>query len=269
MVDPYQQHQALAAAVDALHAATKDRQAAEAALSAAVERQRRAIDAESKARGKPRAPVRFALPTQHEQAALSRLIGERLKAARELCNLSQQEAARRLGYANSSKLAKVENATNATAVPPWLIERAAKLYEVSVDYLFGASQDWDIGPRAAQERDVSRWLFDAWQELRQHDLRVLRDLHRRVDEIDAAVRSMLDVAGQVDAALVRFAQVNPGFEDMRVGATLTWKVDELTQAARHASAKLERFRSDCRGSGGIPGQLVLPFEPGTCAVVRV
>lgn len=74
--------------------------------------------------------------TRAEQIALARLIGERLRAAREAAGMSQLEAARRLGYANSSKLSKIEKGRS-SEVPTWAIKRAGWLYDVSIDYLMG------------------------------------------------------------------------------------------------------------------------------------
>ncbi len=62
--------------------------------------------------------------SKHDQNKLVRTIGERLRVARELNNLSQSEAARRLGYANPSKLSKIEAAADTNSVPLWLIHAA-------------------------------------------------------------------------------------------------------------------------------------------------
>jgi len=65
-------------------------------------------------------------------------IGERLRKAREAVGLSQLEAAKRLGYANSSKLSKIEGGKS-SEVPAWVLNRAGWLYDVSTDYLMGNS----------------------------------------------------------------------------------------------------------------------------------
>lgn len=82
------------------------------------------------------------MPSKIEQSEIVKVIGTRLREARELCNMSQSVAATRFGYANSSKLAKVENATDTNSAPVWLILRASEVYEVSVDYLLGAGGYW-------------------------------------------------------------------------------------------------------------------------------
>lgn len=70
-------------------------------------------------------------------ADAARLIGEQMRLARVAAGLSQLEAARRLGYANSSKLSKIEKGRS-SEVPLWVIKRAGLIYGVSTDYLMGA-----------------------------------------------------------------------------------------------------------------------------------
>ena len=130
----------------------------------------------------------MSMTTRQEQAAAVKTIGARMRQARELCNLSQSAAAKRLGYQNPSKLSKVELATDTNSVPLWLIVRAARVYEVSVDFLFGATDDWEVGARMTQERETSAWMFDAWEKARQRDMETLKRLHDRVQTLTEADR---------------------------------------------------------------------------------
>jgi transcriptional regulator with XRE-family HTH domain len=195
--------------------------------------------------------------TKAEQATIVKTIGARMKAARELCNMSQKDAARRLGYANSSKLAKVELATDYNSVPLWLIQRAAKLYEVSIDYLFGASDDWEIGARKTQEREVSGWLYVMFNRARSRDTETLRQLNDKIETIEQAVTWLVGAAGEVAGGLERFGEINPQFEDMRGGSRLYGAVLRLTAAAENAKARLARFHIECRLAVGDTRQLSL------------
>jgi transcriptional regulator with XRE-family HTH domain len=114
-----------------------------------------------------------------EQAAAVRTFGARMKQARELCNMSQLTAAQRLGYANSSKLSKVEIATDGNSVPTWLIVRASRVYEVSTDYLLGQTDEWEIGMRIPIEGEASEWLFKAFRKTSQREMLVLLELHKK------------------------------------------------------------------------------------------
>ncbi|MDR3353375.1 MAG: helix-turn-helix domain-containing protein [Zoogloeaceae bacterium] len=183
--------------------------------------------------------------TRMEQAAAVKTIGARMRQARELCNLSQSAAAKRLGYQNPSKLSKVELATDTNSVPLWLIVRAARVYEVSVDFLFGATDDWEVGARMTQERETSAWMFDAWEKARQRDMETLKRLHDRMQTLTEAVAVMLSASEESALALARFAELNPEFEEMRAGSRLVGAVERANDAAKSAKTKMERFHMEC------------------------
>jgi len=206
--------------------------------------------AEKKSTGKP-------TTIRQEQAAAVKMIGARMRQAHELCNLSQNAAAKRLGYSNSSKLSKVEGATDTNSVPLWLILRAAKVYEVSIDFLFGASDDWETGARMTQEREVSAWLQDVWEKSRQRDMETLKRLHDRVQTLAETVADMVVLAEDAGLALTRFAELNPAFEEMRAGSRLVSAVERASNAAKSAKAKMARFRMECKMAAADTHQLSL------------
>ena len=185
---------------------------------------------------------------KEEQAALVKTIGARLREARELCTMSQQRAAEALGYLNSSKLAKIEGASDTNSIPLPLITRAARLYDVSVDFLFGAADDWE----PLIERDVTQWLLRAWESARRRDLEHLERLHRRVRAVGQAVLEMVDSAGAVHGALQSVREKNEVFDDLLAGNRLLVAVERQTEAARKAESGLKRFRSEM-ASGELVG----------------
>ena len=177
---------------------------------------------------------------KEEQAALVKTIGTRLREARELCNMSQQRAAEALGYSNSSKLAKIEGATDTNSVPLPVIMRAARLYDVSIDFLFGAADDWEPGV----ERDVTHWLLRAWESARRRDLEHLAQLYRRVRVVSQCVLDMVGAAGAVHGALQIVREKNEAFDDLLAGNRLLVAVERQTEAARKAESGMKRFRAE-------------------------
>jgi transcriptional regulator with XRE-family HTH domain len=186
------------------------------------------------------------------QVELCRVIGSRLREAREMCGLQLTTAALRLGYRNGSKLSKIENATDGGSVPVLTLYRAAMLYEVATDYLFGASDDWEVGPQKRQERAVSRWLFSAWEQARARDMGELVRLHDRLDLLSAEIPRLQAQAESAKVALARFAELNPEFEDMRGGARLAAAVDATAELTRDTSRRLLRLRSELSGTQAAP-----------------
>lgn len=175
---------------------------------------------------------------KREQARLVQTIGARMAEARELCNMSQSTAAQRMGYSNSSKLSKVEGATDTNSVPLWLIVRASRLYDVSLDYLFGESDDWETGLK----RGVQGWLLDEWQKARVRDLATMERLHRRVSAVTTLLPAVASEAERAAEAIQRFAELNPEFADMRGSARISAAADNLIRLVRDASAAIQRFR---------------------------
>ena len=168
---------------------------------------------------------------RHVQAELVKTIGARLKASRELCNLSLSEAARRLGYANPSKLSKVENATDTNSVPIRLIRDAARIYEVSTEYLFGLSDEWETGVH----RGVTPFLMAEWERIRNRDFRVLVELDRHIKAASAVIPAMRRDAQAVIDATNRISELNGAdFEELRGGSVLTAAADRLRKTARDA-----------------------------------
>lgn len=173
-----------------------------------------------------------------EQAAVVKTIGARMREARELCNMSQSAAAKRLGYSNPSKLSKVEGATDTNSAPLWLISRASKLYDVSIDFLFGTSDDWETG----LQRPVQTWLVVEWEKFRLADMKALEKLHRRVAAVSSLLPAIAEESERTAEAIERFAELNPEFDDMRGSARLAAAAENLIRHAAKANSTIQRFR---------------------------
>lgn len=203
---------------------------------------------------------RIQLDAKKEQAALIREMGGRMKEARELNNLTQQSAALKLGYRNSSKLAKVENATDTNSIPLWLIHRASKLYAVSTDFLFGLNDDWEQSARLTIERQSGIWLNEQWERLRRRDMEVLQKFSARLEVLDTTISNQFRLVKDLKEALMSFNSLNPEFEnDMRGSARLTSVVERLERSSQVAEAKLRKFRKECELANATNETLQLPL----------
>ena len=185
-----------------------------------------------------------------EQFKIVKTIGARLREARELCNMTQQEAARRLGYSNPSKLAKIEGATDTNSVPLHLIPKAALLYDVSIDFLFGTTDDWEAGIG----RDTSQWLLAAWEDARRRDLEVVSRLYRRVQFVSKTFDALFQVANDVAAALLVVRDRNDCFDELRAGSRLVNSVERQAVAVQEAEVEMRRFRAELVGTQVLSAQ---------------
>lgn len=184
------------------------------------------------------------LSTNQLQKSLIKSIGQRLREAREINNLSQTEAARRLGYANSSKLAKVERASDTNSIPHWLIAKAANLYDVSIDYLYGTTDDFELDARKCIERDTAQWVFDAMEEMHLRSMDALKKLNNKTYEIDGFITRMLEASDELNLAFERFMQINPCFDDMRGGSRVLRAVERIKEDSRASARKMSMFRKE-------------------------
>jgi transcriptional regulator with XRE-family HTH domain len=194
----------------------------------------------------PRRRGESSVPVSVERSELAKSIGNKLREARELAGFSQNNAAKMLGYRNSSKLAKIENGSDTNSVPLWLILRAARLYQVSVDYLFGESDDWELSAQACLERDVSKWVIEAMELSRKRDMEIMKKLHSRFYAFFSSVDQMHSSADELEAAFRRFIELNPKFEtDMRGSYKLLNAVSNIVEVAKGAKTKTNKFRQEC------------------------
>ena len=112
---------------------------------------------------------------RHTEAEFIKLFGQRAEHARNLCGLTQVEAAKQLGFEGSSNLSKMERGVNGgsvrTYVPLSTIVKMASLYEVSTDYLLGLTDDWEPDARLT-ERTVANYAYADMQVIVGFDQKV-------------------------------------------------------------------------------------------------
>lgn len=198
---------------------------------------------------------------RHEVVALTKTIGTRMKEARELAGISQSDAARRLGYKNSAKLSKIENASDGYPVPILTIWRAAMLYEVSVDFLFGQSDDWERSARMTQERRTSAWIFDVFEDAKRCHVEAMQAINNRQEVLMEVNGLLAQAISGVAAALLRYRELNQDFDDTWASSVIVGAVERAEAAVRYADAKRrkEKFMCDLlanRVAGGKSPQLV-------------
>lgn len=188
------------------------------------------------------------VPEDHpfSKAAIVITIGRRLIEARELTGMGQADAAQMLGMP-LKVLVRHERPNDRLTVSLTLIQRAAEAYEVSMDFLFGVSDDWETGARMTQERAVSRWLFREFDSARCEQIAELRRIHNRIELLGGVIRRIAEHGDLVVSAFDRFRELNPAFEDARGGANLESSIDRLFASSKFASLTLKRFHMQLAG----------------------
>jgi transcriptional regulator with XRE-family HTH domain len=178
-----------------------------------------------------------------KQAEIVKTFGARMVQARELCGFSQKKAAKLLGYGNSSKLAKIEGATDTNSVPLWLIPKAAEVYEVSIDFLFGVSECWQREPIAAQEQQVEKWLEIHWKQVQAVQDQAFKALHAKQAELSESVDRTLRRSKENLQQIEQVRRNNRAFDDLRGGAKLLRLLAETAEDAMGLGFELEKLRT--------------------------
>jgi transcriptional regulator with XRE-family HTH domain len=168
-------------------------------------------------------------------AALKKTISKRLVAAREISGHLQSEAARAIGYVNSTQLSLVEKGVR---LPPLeIVIRASAVYGVSVDYLLGASDEPERDVHAASRNGAFRRM----QRLLEDNTTAIVAVLVEASKFDASselrairfVSTIADLLTAVDA----FQAANAAtFDDAPRGAT-------LLRCARDADRSLKQVES--------------------------
>jgi transcriptional regulator with XRE-family HTH domain len=195
-----------------------------------------------------------AVSVKHEKAVLAKTTGNRMRQARELCGMGQKDAARRLGYkgSGSSRLNKIENCSDTLNIPNHIIVRAAKLYDVSTDFLFGLSDDWETD----LPRENNTYLIELMEKLRLRDMAVLAQLEKKISTVSTAAEYAAAACIETQEALDAFQVLHPEFKKMRA-SRLVRNVSVGSEAAVGVRQALKRYRLECIASAGDSSQLSL------------
>lgn len=195
-----------------------------------------------------------------KQSGAVKATGSRFKEARELCNMSLNEGARKLGYSNASKLSKVENATDTNSVPLWLIIEASKLYEVSTDFLLGTSDDFEYSARKTQEREVSRFMAEQIERNIRNTVNMSRIFNDELEWASGSIISMAFSPDEIQQAMKEVINLNPeGWQEMRGGNKLINAIERAKNLAIHVQSGLRRFKRKVQIANSDKNQIGLDY----------
>lgn len=166
-------------------------------------------------------------------------VSARLKEGRNLCGHSLAQAAQLLDVSHDD-LRDWEDSVDAKSIPLWVIDGAAKLYDVSTDWLFGLVEDWERCIEIRKERDFSTHLYSIFAEEQAKMAVEIVCQNNQLNTLSDAVTVLGPAIKDVYDALLRFWQLNQGFEDMPGGAQVIDRLDKADKAAHEAVCKLVR-----------------------------
>jgi transcriptional regulator with XRE-family HTH domain len=181
--------------------------------------------------------------SESPRPALVVMFGARMRKARELNGFSQLRAARLLGYQNSSKLNRVEFASDTNSIPFWLIPKAAEVYQVSADFLLGLSDAWECNHTAALQSQIAC----AIEQTNRIQNNAIQQLFNFVESIESAVSTNLRRTAEFKDIVTRFRCLNAGFDnEMKLGAKLLRTANETSQEAIRIAQELNNYRNSIK-----------------------
>ena len=176
------------------------------------------------------------------QTAIIGTIAAKLREARELCKHEQNQAAELLGV-DAQELRKFESGIDVKEIPLWLIATASEVYDVSIDYLFGFTDDWEICQETRKERDFLAVLERLHIQAKSETITKQICLESAIKELANAVSTLAPAIQTIDDGFMRFWELNQDFTDMKAGAMIINKVDSANKLAAEAVRKLIRVKA--------------------------
>lgn len=168
-------------------------------------------------------------------------IGDRMRYAREISGLDQDEAAKALGYSNSAHLSLFESGKK--SVPMHMLINAATVYGVSADYLLGLSDEPERDPMVAEQRAMQRHVDALIKTTSNHMVGLLVETVMSSAPTKATALDLIEKGDQAVKAINRARELNPRAFDqnLRGGAAVIGAANDLQAAINRARDRLARY----------------------------
>lgn len=173
------------------------------------------------------------------EIAMIKNIGARLREARELTRYSIKDAAELMGL-QAESLRQIESGVDSESIPLHVIQQAAKIYDVSVDFLFNMNDDWEVAQEVRRERD---FLVHIQTKLAEDQAKIaarLLNQQAQINALTAAVESLVPAIQAINDAITQFQQVNPELVSMPTGSPVLLSVSKAKYTAQQAVIAMVR-----------------------------
>jgi DNA-binding XRE family transcriptional regulator len=171
-----------------------------------------------------------------DEIAIVKIVGERMAEARQLCKLPRHMAADRLGVSDQS-LDRIESGIDIETIALKVIRQASLIYDVSVDFLLGFSDDWEVDPKTRQDREFAAYIHAEQVKLFSRWGITQLQLERQMEALAAVVGRLPAEIEAIHEALSAFKEMNSDFDRLPAGSQLQYRINragEKANEARHA-----------------------------------
>ena len=170
---------------------------------------------------------------------LRQVVGKRFVIAREINGWQQSEAAALMGYKNSTQLSLIEQGKRLP--PPTVMLEASRVFSVSMDFLYGVSDEPERDAQTAEQAAMIRHMEDVLRANAEAVGTALMVHVRRGGSSMLALQGLHAAAIEQISALRRLQELSgKKFDGMRGGATVLAALVKLECEAAGAGAILQR-----------------------------
>jgi len=184
-----------------------------------------------------------------DEVAINKIVGLRLRESRELCDYTQIEASKLLGITKMF-LGKIEKGLNTNNIPLKLMQEAARVYEVSIGFLFSETDDFEVSDEVKTKRDFGVKIHSFHQKQLSKLVVKAAAQDRKLKVLVKSMKSNLYAVGELDEAFITFKKMNPSFDDMPCSSKLSHRVNKLSKLA--AQARLELVKNQATPLNFLP-----------------
>lgn len=164
----------------------------------------------------------------------------RLIVARYRNGMTQVDAARRLGYANSAQLNKIESGA---VMPPRDIDflvKVSHVYAVSVDFLLGLSPNEEYDSRVQQQHAILRGTEDVMEAVASQFASAMVMFTNQTQPVPRDYRQVVEAVERVTCALQKLRERGE-FDDLPGTSPVLHAVEQLDAAVEPLRAKLKEW----------------------------
>lgn len=171
------------------------------------------------------------------------IMRERIVSARVMNGLSAVDAAKLLGYANSTQLSMLEGGQRKVPSDWKFLKNMSQAYSVSVDYLIGISPNPERDAVTSQHFAIMRG-FEQLQQLQAATMTTAFVRYAADGAASHELESLCKAAETMRFAVQVLRDRCPGFNDLRGGATLLASAAALDDAIGPVRLTLNRKKSN-------------------------
>ena len=179
---------------------------------------------------------------RRDEIRINRIVATRLKESRELAGFAKiTSAAEALGITQKNLMA-FENNIGFDHFPLAFLQKAALVYEVSVDFLLGLNSDFGTSEDVRLKRDTSQMVINHFMAMRAMDLQNIDREAARLSALIEMLTPVISATRELGEAVIRFTELNPDFDEMLGGAPMISRLNTANKQTNKAICLLVRLK---------------------------